>query len=1517
MSLLTPPSSGRRHALKENVAIRGVTWAVSPDVLRFELQSVLPSSPNRSPTRPQAQTLPRPILKKESNYPLLPFEDQDKREETPAPEDPLTSLTYLANPITSILTDTHLPDLTTAYSVLNTRLREHLRDKDGNEVDVDGKWPMFHPIRQNLDAFTRHLERDLARAKADPALTAPKDDDEDVCIDPGSYLPSPQSSPLRPVHNTPKKRGMSASHATHARDMCNLNHAALRMLMTIFQHKALYSLFPERAISDLLTALLAIPLASSLPTPNSRKTYALAVNALSALDCLPSKFLTESVTTRVVFSFQRALDGELGKEGKKGACADALRAIATLSLTYPNIFVDAFEPLLKTILAHLSHITLNMRSLASHAVSAYALATSRVPISDIHRRLASCVCQHMAPSIGKGGVVLKENILSKQIRNAMSNTLAEGHIATRPAFAISTIAALTLLFNTALYIPTDSAPVLKVRQVLRNLCTMPLHSRKPGISLAGTTLMGILTYIAIQPPAFFTLDEDVDITEQMKACVIEARDELWEIPKVHLDNGAGVSFLAALTFTSKGSEIPSLDPESKRKYDMALELSESMMGLSGLGKTLAVQSCRKLLEAPRRKRHQYHPREALLSSGLFAGQDQGGLLSTAEPLVKILREIYREMGSVEHITPLPNSYLRLSETKRSLNMIWLGAVRGFTLPHGDDNRGIDLDDVLGLWRNLVDMRVELTSKTDAEVTVRFLVAQTEFLVNNVLLDETVNIAPSNPPQVTVTTSKRLSKFVCDSYIPPTQPDTLFDDAGERNLNTKLGLVRELWSLNRQIVADNLVPESEPWSKKILRSSAAVLLEHLMRCCNMYSDSKLWAEFVVEVQVELLRGDSSLSHLELFWGFENSEVGDGEAGKKWRDSIVSQWSQTTYFEIWSAFARRWEGMLRENRDDGVLLSRLLEGVRIILTAPFLSVAPDVDETTVEIFGEVLDSSVKLVGTNDLTFIGALAQNLLTNCTLPSSGLLHIMDSMLTHASRLITPLNKEATSIEQILAFIGYGLEKCYPPPSFEREAWIAMIGTLATVIDRCSGSPVVRLVSKGIGIWVGDATKAFKDDDWEQHLSFLWQITLSGLGSIVSPSPERMAIIRPLAEAAFSDQGEQRSQYVQAAFSEMWDDFFAPKGAKIEDFDIPSKWLGIEEPIHMPADSSHLFTPSRSSAISSEPPALSFLAASPFLPGSPSRTPRSRQTPAATPRSQKRRRLFEEDEEKENALVQLSPLFTPVTQRIHALSSSPKKVDNASRSPQKRLHDDMLSRGSPPPKRARVLSNNSSPNGDSIHLYSSDENSDPVAPALHNPAQETPKKRKRASYGPPIPIPGAKEVYGTNLPLSRSLDSSDYIYKTPPHKRIKPAPRKSQSLPKRMKLQSLEDQGYSDTESLHANQPCGDCGKDLPPVLSEPPSDDSIPSPVKSDPPSSDDDPFIGQVTPTHVFSSPTLRRHREAEFGSLSPSPFTLPLSPISKDVDLFQEEKEACLAFPPTKTARKTSRRIVKRKASEMGWR
>lgn len=86
---------------------------------------------------------------------------------------------------------------------------------------------------------------------------------------------------------------------------------------------AISYIFPDEQLGSVLTDILAIPLTPSLPTPNARKTCQIAVWTLQ-VQRLPTAVLAPAAD-RIAYALRRGIDGELGREGKKGAASDGLK----------------------------------------------------------------------------------------------------------------------------------------------------------------------------------------------------------------------------------------------------------------------------------------------------------------------------------------------------------------------------------------------------------------------------------------------------------------------------------------------------------------------------------------------------------------------------------------------------------------------------------------------------------------------------------------------------------------------------------------------------------------------------------------------------------------------------------------------------------------------------------------------------------------------------------------------------------------------------------------------------------------------------------------------------------------------------------------------------------------------------------------------------------------------------------------------------------------------------------------
>lgn len=336
MSLLTPPNSSHRTDKdKENKfsvagpSTRTVVWASHNS---FHCLSTPPKdAPVSSKHRPEAK---KSILKKpcHNGSSLAVPEVVKQRDVTPVPSDALLDLHYLDHPVSQIIAkcshSNNLGQLIEGYNVLAARLRTSVT----NATDADASWPLFQPLRKNAQAFVDAIVRDLGCAFIDPLAPSFHSNEDEVL--PKVTLPSPKLSPSK------KKGGMTEEQVKHARDLCTTSHSVIKLLSFMLSVSAVFNVFhgtqrcvkiyltililhSEGQLRDILTAVLSIPLADDLPTPNARKTCALSIWLLQ-VQRLPAAILGPAAD-RIAYALRRGMDGELGKEGKKGSASDSLK----------------------------------------------------------------------------------------------------------------------------------------------------------------------------------------------------------------------------------------------------------------------------------------------------------------------------------------------------------------------------------------------------------------------------------------------------------------------------------------------------------------------------------------------------------------------------------------------------------------------------------------------------------------------------------------------------------------------------------------------------------------------------------------------------------------------------------------------------------------------------------------------------------------------------------------------------------------------------------------------------------------------------------------------------------------------------------------------------------------------------------------------------------------------------------------------------------------------------------------
>ncbi|KAG8882417.1 hypothetical protein FRB98_003723 [Tulasnella sp. 332] len=341
------------------------------------------------------------------------------REPTPEPVDPLSCIEFLKTPVDALVASLSMAeytmgleqlfkpsqhDLTEAYGTLGSRLRAHFKGSGGVELTSDVV--ALSPLKTHAEDLAKVFVRDMGKPITDPGSLSSDSSDESFTdtsstqsADELTVPGEPSSSPIGATKK-PKKKGVSAAQITYARDAFMLTQAAIRTVATILSSPVLYGCFSDSSLSTILQVLLAIPLAPKLYTPNARKTTMLA------MWCLQNQRLSEAALRPSVNDFiealARAIRGELGKEGKKGAACEALLAVQVMCRDHPALFLPHAHPLLVPIL---ERCLPNANNTSTHLRSRGPLALGGIAMGILNWR--AC------PS--------SEGI--DQARNTMANTL--------------------------------------------------------------------------------------------------------------------------------------------------------------------------------------------------------------------------------------------------------------------------------------------------------------------------------------------------------------------------------------------------------------------------------------------------------------------------------------------------------------------------------------------------------------------------------------------------------------------------------------------------------------------------------------------------------------------------------------------------------------------------------------------------------------------------------------------------------------------------------------------------------------------------------------------------------------------------------------------------------------------------------------------------------------------------------------------------------------------------------------
>ncbi|KAJ3715515.1 hypothetical protein C8R42DRAFT_645895 [Lentinula raphanica] len=522
MGLLTPPATSHREKENLEAGPRGVMFSKEP---QFHSLSTPPQGSNCSSALKNRPI--KSILK--PTQPLSPLPEEETREETPEPSNPVDDFNYLQTPIATIISENAtLTDLTRAYSVLVARIRPHVTEQ------MNQFSPLFEPFRVNRDILCDRICRDVQRASEDALADEEKSET-------GHQLPSPTKSPKR------TKRGMTAEQAKYARDLCNISHSVLKFLGLIFSLPNVFPIFTQMQLTEMLSGILSIPLAPDLPTPNARKTYALAIYVIQCLRLNDAVLVPAK--DRIAYALGRGIDGELGKEGKKGSASDGLKAIHDLSVYQPMTFVPAFAVLTSSILRNLLAPTLALRVQACHALGGLAQGLISIPRSTIHSRISSQVVEFLlapstSPKKGSPTTATQESAICRTLRTTL-NAEDFVHVAQGPVWALHVLGSFIVLIGSAF--KND----VRIVRTITNLLTLTMRHKKTIVRRLACVVWRSIAWSWHQLPLPSLDDGEGDVFS--KAERQEASQKQWALIELVLNMGVGVGTCYAIVGEELGS----------------------------------------------------------------------------------------------------------------------------------------------------------------------------------------------------------------------------------------------------------------------------------------------------------------------------------------------------------------------------------------------------------------------------------------------------------------------------------------------------------------------------------------------------------------------------------------------------------------------------------------------------------------------------------------------------------------------------------------------------------------------------------------------------------------------------------------------------------------------------------------------------------------------------------------------------------------------------------------------------
>ncbi|QRW05501.1 hypothetical protein RhiLY_04500 [Ceratobasidium sp. AG-Ba] len=492
-------------------------------------------------SRPAAFIASRSILKSRTPERVITLEEEappvpkaNKREMSPVPDDPLQCATYLSSPVATIVASASvdpspnpidmagvcgplpmsLHDLAEAYTLMLARLRLQAMTvgPDGvpTETEITPDLPLLQPIQKYHSQLATALARDVARALVKPvSFTAPApyqpNDLDEWSSDYSSDVYGSSSPPGSPSGPT-QKRGLTAAEVKYARDLSLVSQSAIRVLAVVFHEPAVSSHFTDDELINMLKGLISIPNTMPLPTPNPRKTHTAALWALQMVRLPLSIMSSPGITDSLFVALQMAVQGKLGREGKKGSTSEGLTAVQLLSSHYPSIFGPMLPILMSDIVKCLASPMPLIRQRAALALGGIVQGLfdweeeEEVTAADAKKPLDLSAIHEVRKEISEALVETfdleknaKNAMILKHIKDILSqfgpeSSAVAGRAGDTPHWAFSVLASLVTLVERNFF------ACQTVHTSVVTCARIALNAKKASIRSAGGLLWGCVVW---------------------------------------------------------------------------------------------------------------------------------------------------------------------------------------------------------------------------------------------------------------------------------------------------------------------------------------------------------------------------------------------------------------------------------------------------------------------------------------------------------------------------------------------------------------------------------------------------------------------------------------------------------------------------------------------------------------------------------------------------------------------------------------------------------------------------------------------------------------------------------------------------------------------------------------------------------------------------------------------------------------------------------------------------------------